>query len=254
MSMKRNAERRMEPFRRKRVLLGMCLALACAACSSVPKAPTVSDSHRRPVNSSEAIELQSCRGQLKNTELLLQETAKLATSASSALANTAARCATSPGSPSETHPETQPGPATSSAAPAAAEANKVYVLLFRYGSTQIDLLERDTMELAAAASRAELVEIRGRTDGSVDEAGNQRVARRRAEAVRDYLVALGVEPARIRVTYQAVGDHIANNDQEEGRALNRRAEVEIYPTVPAREVLTTRAEIEHADGGSYVSR
>jgi outer membrane protein OmpA-like peptidoglycan-associated protein len=233
--------------------LAVALMLTCAGCSSLPKAPTVSESHRRPVNSTEAVELQSCRGQLKNTEVLLQETAKLATSASSALANTAARCA-APRPSSDANPI---GPAASiSSAPesSAPAANKVYVLLFPFGSTQLDLLDEDAMALAAAAANAQLIEIRGRTDGSLDSAGNQRVARGRAEAVRDYLASMGIAPERIRVTYQAVGDHVADNQQDDGRAMNRRAEVEIYAAVPRREVLASRSTLAKPEGGSYASR
>jgi outer membrane protein OmpA-like peptidoglycan-associated protein len=250
--MSRN-EREPLKFDAARFGLAVALLLTCAGCSSLPKAPTVSESHRRPVNSTEAVELQSCRGQLKNTEVLLQETAKLATSASSALANTAARCA-APRPSSDTNPV---GPAASiSSAPLghAPSANKVYVLLFPFGSTQLDLLDEDAMALAAAAADAQLIEVRGRTDGSLDSAGNQRVARGRAEAVRDYLASMGISRERIRVTYQAVGDHVADNEQDEGRAMNRRAEVEIYAAIPLREVFAARTSADKRNGGSYASR
>jgi hypothetical protein len=39
----------------------------------------------------------------------------------------------------------------------------------------------------------------------------------RAAAVRDYLVAAGVDPARIRATYQPAGDHVADNASAGGR-------------------------------------
>jgi outer membrane protein OmpA-like peptidoglycan-associated protein len=50
--------------------------------------------------------------------------------------------------------------------------------------------------------------------------------------VRDYLVAAGVDPARIRATYQPAGDHVADNASAGGRGLNRRVEVELYRALP----------------------
>lgn len=252
--MKRNGKYQRKSRARRCGQLAAALAIICAAgCSALPTAPTVSESHRRPVNSTEAVELQLCRGQLKNTEVLLQETAKLATSASSALANTAARCAAP-----RPNPDTNSiGPANSiSSAPErhAPASNKVYVLLFPFGSMQLDLLDDDAMALAAAAADAQLIEVRGRTDGSLDSAGNQRVALGRAEAVRDYLASMGISLERIRVTYQAVGDHVADNQRDEGRAMNRRAEVEIYASAPRREVFVSRSTVGQQEGGSYVRR
>lgn len=66
-----------------------------------------------------------------------------------------------------------------------------------------------------------------------------RIARDRAAAVRDYLVAAGVDPARIRATYQPAGDHIADNVSASGRHLNRRVEIEMYRALPV--ALTTAA-------------
>jgi outer membrane protein OmpA-like peptidoglycan-associated protein len=58
-------------------------------------------------------------------------------------------------------------------------------------------------------------------------------------AVRDYLVAAGVDPARIRATYQPAGDHVADNVSAGGRGLNRRVEIELYRALPV--ALTTAA-------------
>lgn len=42
----------------------------------------------------------------------------------------------------------------------------------------------------------------------------------------------GVDPSKIRLTYQGQGDTISPNTDEKTRALNRRAEVEIYRLAP----------------------
>ena len=46
------------------------------------------------------------------------------------------------------------------------------------------------------------------------------------------LVQAGIEPARIRTTWQPAGDYAADNELPGGRALNRRVEVEIYRAAP----------------------
>ena len=41
-----------------------------------------------------------------------------------------------------------------------------------------------------------------------------------------------VDPARIRATYQPVGDHVADNGSDSGRGQNRRVEIELYRALP----------------------
>ena len=74
--------------------------------------------------------------------------------------------------------------------------------------------------------------LRGRTDGATDAPGESRIARERANAVRDYLVGAGVDPARIRATYQPAGDHAADNSSPSGTGMNRRVEIEVYRALP----------------------
>ena len=51
--------------------------------------------------------------------------------------------------------------------------------------------------------------------------------------MRDYLIAAGVDPARMRATHQPSGDHLADNSSQRGRNLNRRVEIEVYRVTPA---------------------
>ncbi len=51
-------------------------------------------------------------------------------------------------------------------------------------------------------------------------------------SLRAYLVSAGVDPARIRVTYQPAGDHAADNSSPTGRGMNRRVEIEVYRAIP----------------------
>lgn len=195
----------------------MNLALL-ASCSSPPKPPTVDEANKRPVNSSIAVELQVCKNELHNTHLFASESNRVADAMSATLASIAA----------------QQQVLESMRAPQAPpmQGNAVLTIRFSYGSTRVELPAGADKELVAAAKSAPLVMLRGRTDGQADTPAESRIARGRAAAVRDYLVVAGVDPSRIRTTYQPSGDHVAENVSAGGQALNRRVEIEVYRVMP----------------------
>ena len=194
------------------------LLLLLASCSSPPKPPTVDESQKRPINSQMAVELQVCRNDLQNTRLLAAESGRLAESTTATLANLAAR--------------QQIIAAMQAPADKPQQANSVFTVRFDFGSTRVAIPADIAAPLVVDAKAAPLVLLRGRTDGSSDAPVESRIARERAAAVRDYLVAAGVDPARIRATYQPVGDHVADNGSDSGRGLNRRVEIELYRALP----------------------
>jgi len=67
--------------------------------------------------------------------------------------------------------------------------------------------------------------IEGHTDAVGNDDTNQRLSERRAQAVRDYLVARGVDEARVQARGAGKSRPIADNTSTEGRALNRRVEI-----------------------------
>lgn len=71
--------------------------------------------------------------------------------------------------------------------------------------------------------------VEGHTDSQGSASYNQELSERRAQTVRDYLVARGI--ASDRVTSQGFGfsRSIADNKSEEGRANNRRVEIVVKP-------------------------
>ncbi len=196
--------------------------LLLGSCSSPPKPPTVDESTRRPANTTQAIELQSCRAELQHTRILASEAGRTA----GAAAATAARL----------HERQQVLAAlVAAAAPPPSlkvPANAVFMVRFEYGSALLDVPQGVADALLPAARSAPLIVLRGRTDGTADSPGENRIARQRAAAMRDYLVAAGVNPGRIRETFQPSGDHAADNGTAAGRRFNRRVEVEVYQALP----------------------
>jgi len=68
------------------------------------------------------------------------------------------------------------------------------------------------------------IRIAGHTDNVGNARANQRLSKKRAEAVRDYLVSQGIDGGRIEAVGYGDERPIAPNDTEEGRQKNRRIE------------------------------
>ncbi len=71
------------------------------------------------------------------------------------------------------------------------------------------------------------VEIAGHTDAQGADAANQKLSQRRADAVRQYLIALEVEGSRLTAVGYGESQPIADNNTPAGRAENRRVEFKI---------------------------
>jgi outer membrane protein OmpA-like peptidoglycan-associated protein len=67
--------------------------------------------------------------------------------------------------------------------------------------------------------------IEGYTDSVGSEDYNQALSERRAAAVRSYLIAQGIDSARLSASGQGERSPVAGNDTAEGRQQNRRVEV-----------------------------
>ena len=68
------------------------------------------------------------------------------------------------------------------------------------------------------------LEIQGHTDNRGNEAGNEAVSLKRAEAVREYLIKKGVAADRLKAIGFGSNQPIASNDTKSGRQRNRRVE------------------------------
>jgi outer membrane protein OmpA-like peptidoglycan-associated protein len=83
-------------------------------------------------------------------------------------------------------------------------------------------------EKVKADNRRLYIEIEGHTDNTGDEAYNERLGLKRAEAVRDYLYQTnGVPLHAISVFSFGESNPIADNATREGRAQNRRVVIKV---------------------------
>ena len=101
----------------------------------------------------------------------------------------------------------------------------------QFGNDKSDITPQSAAvldELATTLRRCPETRVRlsAHTDSSGSEAYNQALSQRRADSVKTYLVQQGISESRIEARGFGEANPIANNDTAEGRAKNRRVEIE----------------------------
>ena len=76
----------------------------------------------------------------------------------------------------------------------------------------------------------EVVIAIGHADSIGSDAYNQKLSVRRAESIKAYLVSKGIEPNRIYTEGKGEKQPVADNKTKDGRAKNRRVEIEVIGT------------------------
>jgi OmpA-OmpF porin, OOP family len=76
----------------------------------------------------------------------------------------------------------------------------------------------------------EVVIAVGHTDSVGSDAANQKLSVARAESVKNFLVSKGIEKNRVYTEGKGEAQPVADNKTAEGRAKNRRVEVEVVGT------------------------
>ena len=107
-----------------------------------------------------------------------------------------------------------------------------------FATDSADLTADDKAQLDRVATRLQELEFvegvaNGHTDNVGDEAYNQTLSERRAQAVVDYLAAKGVASGRIKAVGYGASKPVADNSTEEGRAQNRRVTIRRTDCGPA---------------------
>jgi len=207
-------------------LVSVCLAIS--ACSTPPKPPTVDDSQKRPVNVSEAVNLQMCRSELSAAKVVLAEVTSAPEPAQAApLAPLGAAGA-------------QMASAESTGKPAAAlgAPNHVFVVRFATGSADFTLGAAQQAKLLEQARAARFIVIRGRTDAATESLDETHLAQRRSQAAYNFLIrAVKLPRESVRVSWQGAGDQADAGAGPLQRQANRRVEIEMYETKPESEIL-----------------
>lgn len=132
-------------------------------------------------------------------------------------------------------PVAQPAPAP---APAPVRAKPQSITLgadasFDSGRADLKPEGRAKLDELAAQLRGvsfDAIAVTGHTDNVGTAAANQRLSERRAAAVKAYLASKGVDETKIRTSGRGLSAPVADNKTPQGRARNRRVEVEISGT------------------------
>jgi outer membrane protein OmpA-like peptidoglycan-associated protein len=111
-------------------------------------------------------------------------------------------------------------------------------VLFPFDSDQVLPAGRENLRQLANSLRdypETEVLIVGHTDSQGADDYNLRLSNRRAESARQFLVAQGINGARIRTEGRGESEPVADNTSDSGRAQNRRVEVAIFASEQYRE-------------------
>jgi OOP family OmpA-OmpF porin len=128
-----------------------------------------------------------------------------------------------------------PPPAPVAAAPAPRSPKRVafnQAALFDFDKAELKPAGKEELKgyyekTKAELSSAQSVKITGHTDNVGSHDYNMKLSKRRAQAVRDYLVSIGVDASKMEVDGEGETQPVADNSTREGRAKNRRVEIEV---------------------------
>ena len=97
------------------------------------------------------------------------------------------------------------------------------------GKATLDKIARDLSKI-----KLEVIIAVGNTDSVGTDAYNMALGQRRAQSVKAYLVSKGVDGSRIYTESKGKSNPVASNATAEGRAKNRRTDIEVVGTTAAK--------------------
>jgi outer membrane protein OmpA-like peptidoglycan-associated protein len=211
----------------KKLSLALCLALS-VACYRKP--PVVNGRHREPVNDRERQERLSFCAELGQKPP--QTPAPPRREAASPALPAVMPPAPATSAPSESPATSAASPASAAVVPlplAPATASSYLMRVhFAWNSAAFNPTTEQVLALRPHLAGAARIEVRGRTDGPTPHPGDERVALARALAAKHFLVSQGVDPRRIVLNFLSGAEYVADNTTPEGRAENRRVEIEVF--------------------------
>ena len=137
-------------------------------------------------------------------------------------------------------PAPAPAPAAAAPAPAPAPAPAVATKVTYAADAFFDFdkavlkpegkAKLDDLVSKVKGINLEVIIAVGHTDSVGSDAYNQKLSVRRSEAVKAYLVSKGIEKNRVYTEGKGEKQPVADNKTAEGRAKNRRVEIEVVGT------------------------
>lgn len=232
----------MMTYLRSGVLVGTAAMLA--ACSSVPK-PAVPDGSSR-VMANDPVRVQAFQDRVSHDRLLLTENNLLKAQVdvlSSKLNEMVvivreALLLPQPAAPLLPPPASAPPPALPNALrpislgelPAdtvKVTSTGVIIRVFHpWAKTEFEPSDAVAQALRSITRTARKIEVRGMTDSAVVNPRDRMIAMERAEKARNWLIQNGVDATKIHTRYFTAGHFLSENKTEQGRALNRRVEID----------------------------
>jgi OOP family OmpA-OmpF porin len=97
------------------------------------------------------------------------------------------------------------------------------------GKATLDKIARDLSKI-----KLEVIIAVGNTDSVGTDAYNMALGQRRAQSVKAYLTSKGVDGSRIYTESKGKSNPVASNATAEGRAKNRRTDIEVVGTSAAK--------------------
>lgn len=130
-------------------------------------------------------------------------------------------------------PAQEPVPVATHAAPAPQIGEKAAWAItgpsFAFDSSTLTPEHEQAMQPALERLKSypqAILNIVAHTDSRGSDDYNQRLSELRAESVREYFIAHGVQPNQLTATGMGESHPVADNNTEEGRYQNRRVELE----------------------------
>ena len=145
----------------------------------------------------------------------------------------AAAPAAAPAAAAPAAPAARPAPAPAPLPPAATKVTYAADAFFDFDKSVLKpegKAKLDDLVGKVKGINLEVIIAVGHTDSVGVDAYNQKLSVRRAEAVKAYLVSKGIEKNRVYTEGKGEKQPVADNKTSEGRAKNRRVEIEVVGT------------------------
>ena len=128
-----------------------------------------------------------------------------------------------------------PAPAPAAAAPVATASKVTFAADAFFDFDKAVLKPEGKAKLDELASKVQGINLEvivavGHTDSVGSDAYNQKLSERRAQAVKGYLESKGIDKSRVYTEGKGEKQPVADNKTKDGRAQNRRVEIEVVGT------------------------